>query len=173
MVRSDARSPPDEPAHLGYHDVRPCGDTRPAHRTPVAAARPAGRMPGGPLRFHRLHPVDILQRGYPARKGGGTFPLLPARIPASHRRQPHRTPQHTQHTGFVAHRRQGHGTDSPALRSQRFRLDNDRGERGLLGRRNAFDAEGIQRAIREAGFTPQLRDQLYRKRDYAAALSRQ
>ena len=28
-------------------------------------------------------------------------------------------------------------------------------------------------AIREAGFTPQLRDQLYRKRDYAAALSRQ
>ena len=41
------------------------------------------------------------------------------------------------------------------------------------GARNAFDAEGIQRAIREAGFTPQLRDQLYRKRDYAAALSRQ
>ena len=41
------------------------------------------------------------------------------------------------------------------------------------GARNAFDAEGIQRAISEAGFTPQLRDQLYRKRDYAAALSRQ
>ena len=77
MVRSDARSPPDEPAHLGYHDVRPCGDTRPAHRTPVAAARPAGRMPGGPLRFHRLHPVDILQRGYPARKGGGYVPASP------------------------------------------------------------------------------------------------
>ncbi len=33
------------------------------------------------------------------------------------------------------------------------------------GARNSFDAEGIQRAIREAGFTPQLRDQLYRKRE--------
>ncbi len=39
------------------------------------------------------------------------------------------------------------------------------------GARNSFDAEGIQQAIREAGFTPQLRDQLYRKRDYAAALA--
>lgn len=29
-----------------------------------------------------------------------------------------------------------------------------------------FDAEGIQRAIREAGFTPQLRGQLYEKREY-------
>lgn len=36
------------------------------------------------------------------------------------------------------------------------------------GARNTFDAEGIQRAIREAGFTPQLRDQLYRKRDSGA-----
>jgi cyclic dehypoxanthinyl futalosine synthase len=32
------------------------------------------------------------------------------------------------------------------------------------GARNSFDAEGIQAAIREAGFTPQLRDQLYRVR---------
>ncbi len=32
------------------------------------------------------------------------------------------------------------------------------------GARNAFDAEGIQRAIREAGFTPLLRDQSYRPR---------
>jgi cyclic dehypoxanthinyl futalosine synthase len=32
------------------------------------------------------------------------------------------------------------------------------------GARNAFDAEGIQSAIREAGFTPALRDQLYRPR---------
>jgi cyclic dehypoxanthinyl futalosine synthase len=32
------------------------------------------------------------------------------------------------------------------------------------GARNSFDAEGIQRAIREAGFTPALRDQLYRPR---------
>ena len=29
------------------------------------------------------------------------------------------------------------------------------------GARNHFDAEGIQQAIREAGFTPKLRDQLY------------
>ena len=34
------------------------------------------------------------------------------------------------------------------------------------GAHNKFDAEGIQRAIREAGFTPQLRDQLYRPRVY-------
>ncbi|MCH5329707.1 MAG: CofH family radical SAM protein [Alistipes sp.] len=34
------------------------------------------------------------------------------------------------------------------------------------GARNSFDAEGIQQAIREAGFTPQLRDQLYRPREY-------
>lgn len=34
------------------------------------------------------------------------------------------------------------------------------------GARNSFDAEGIQAAIREAGFTPQLRDQLYRPREY-------
>ncbi len=32
------------------------------------------------------------------------------------------------------------------------------------GARNSFDAEGIQCAIREAGFTPKLRDQLYRFR---------
>ena len=34
------------------------------------------------------------------------------------------------------------------------------------GARNKFDAEGIQTAIREAGFTPQLRDQRYRPREY-------
>lgn len=34
------------------------------------------------------------------------------------------------------------------------------------GARNSFDAEGIQQAIREAGFTPRLRDQLYRPREY-------
>lgn len=38
------------------------------------------------------------------------------------------------------------------------------------GASNAFDAEGIQQAIREAGFQPQLRDQLYSKRDYPAVL---
>ena len=32
------------------------------------------------------------------------------------------------------------------------------------GASNNFDAAGIQQAIREAGFTPQLRDQLYRPR---------
>ena len=32
------------------------------------------------------------------------------------------------------------------------------------GAKNSFDAEGIQSAIREAGFTPRLRDQLYRER---------
>ncbi len=32
------------------------------------------------------------------------------------------------------------------------------------GAHNSFDAEGIQTAIREAGFKPQLRDQLYRHR---------
>jgi len=35
------------------------------------------------------------------------------------------------------------------------------------GARNSFDAEGIQRAIREAGFTPRLRDQLYGYRSLA------
>ena len=38
------------------------------------------------------------------------------------------------------------------------------------GAHNEFDAEGIQQAIREAGFIPQLRDQLYRKRDYCAGV---
>lgn len=33
------------------------------------------------------------------------------------------------------------------------------------GTRNRFDAAGIQQAIREAGFTPRLRDQLYRLRE--------
>ena len=37
------------------------------------------------------------------------------------------------------------------------------------GAHNEFDAEGIQRAIREAGFTPRLRDQLYRPREYKGA----
>jgi cyclic dehypoxanthinyl futalosine synthase len=32
------------------------------------------------------------------------------------------------------------------------------------GANNRFNAEGIQQAIREAGFTPRLRDQLYRLR---------
>ena len=39
------------------------------------------------------------------------------------------------------------------------------------GAHNEFDAEGIQKAIREAGFTPQLRDQLYRKREYRTKLN--
>ena len=34
------------------------------------------------------------------------------------------------------------------------------------GANNQFDAEGIQRAIREAGFTPRLRDQLYQPREW-------
>ena len=34
------------------------------------------------------------------------------------------------------------------------------------GANNSFDAEGIQKAIREAGFEPRLRDQLYRERVY-------
>lgn len=34
------------------------------------------------------------------------------------------------------------------------------------GAHNEFDAEGIQRAICEAGFRPQLRDQLYRQREW-------
>ena len=34
------------------------------------------------------------------------------------------------------------------------------------GAHNSFDAEGIQKAIREAGFEPRLRDQLYRERAY-------
>ncbi len=34
------------------------------------------------------------------------------------------------------------------------------------GAHNQFDAEGIQRAIREAGFRPQLRDQLYQPREW-------
>jgi cyclic dehypoxanthinyl futalosine synthase len=32
------------------------------------------------------------------------------------------------------------------------------------GAHNAFDADGIRNAIKEAGFTPVLRDQLYRPR---------
>ncbi|MFQ7055811.1 MAG: dehypoxanthine futalosine cyclase, partial [Alistipes sp.] len=35
------------------------------------------------------------------------------------------------------------------------------------GAHNRFDAEGIRKAIREAGFTPRLRDQLYGMREYA------
>ena len=31
---------------------------------------------------------------------------------------------------------------------------------------NRFDAEGIQQAIREAGFTPRLRNQLYELRPW-------
>ncbi len=38
------------------------------------------------------------------------------------------------------------------------------------GARNSFDAEGIQAAIREAGFTPQLRDQQYRPREYSPSI---
>ena len=34
------------------------------------------------------------------------------------------------------------------------------------GANNSFDAEGIQKALREAGFEPRLRDQLYRERAY-------
>ena len=37
------------------------------------------------------------------------------------------------------------------------------------GAHNKFDAEGIQQAIREAGFEPRLRDQLYRPREYRTA----
>jgi cyclic dehypoxanthinyl futalosine synthase len=33
------------------------------------------------------------------------------------------------------------------------------------GAKNRFSADGIRAAIREAGFTPRLRDQLYNYRD--------
>lgn len=38
------------------------------------------------------------------------------------------------------------------------------------GAHNEFDAEGIQKAIRDAGFEPRLRDQLYRPREYVATV---
>lgn len=38
------------------------------------------------------------------------------------------------------------------------------------GAQHKFDAEGIQRAIREAGFTPQLRNQLYEPREYKTTI---
>ena len=38
------------------------------------------------------------------------------------------------------------------------------------GAHNQFDAEGIQQTIREAGFIPRLRDQLYRPREYRACV---
>lgn len=38
------------------------------------------------------------------------------------------------------------------------------------GAHNQFDAEGIQKAIRDAGFEPRLRDQLYRPREYVATV---
>lgn len=38
------------------------------------------------------------------------------------------------------------------------------------GANNKFDAEGIQQAIREAGFEPRLRDQLYNYREYSTIL---
>ena len=37
------------------------------------------------------------------------------------------------------------------------------------GAHNKFDAEGIQKAIRESGFEPRMRDQLYRPREYRTA----
>ena len=40
------------------------------------------------------------------------------------------------------------------------------------GADNRFDAEGIQQAIREAGFEPRLRDQLYRPREYRPSLEK-
>lgn len=40
------------------------------------------------------------------------------------------------------------------------------------GAHNSFDADGIQKAIREAGFTPRLRDQLYRPREYRPAAAK-
>lgn len=39
------------------------------------------------------------------------------------------------------------------------------------GAHNSFDAAGIRQAIREAGFTPRLRDQLYRLRDDSVAVA--
>lgn len=38
------------------------------------------------------------------------------------------------------------------------------------GAHNKFDAEGIQQSIREAGFEPRLRDQLYRPREYRVGI---
>ena len=38
----------------------------------------------------------------------------------------------------------------------------------VAGASYKFDAEGIQKAIREAGFEPQLRDQQFRYRTYNA-----
>ncbi len=40
------------------------------------------------------------------------------------------------------------------------------------GADNSFDANGIQRAIMEAGFEPRLRDQKYRQRDYPPQVKR-
>ena len=131
-------------------------------------------MPGGPLRFHRLHPVDILQRGTRLEKEGvrSRFsPLEYLRLIAVSRIVLHNI-RNIQASWLTV----GKATAQIALHCGANDFGSIMIEENVVssaGARNAFDAEGIQRAIREAGFTPQLRDQLYRKRDYAAALSRQ
>ena len=91
-------------------------------------------MPSRPVRIRRFHPVDFPQQRNPARKGRRRRLLLSARIPAHHRAEPHRTLRYPPHTGILAHRRQGDGSDRPARRSRRHGLDHDRGKRRLVGR---------------------------------------
>ena len=50
---------------------------------------------------------------------------------------------------------------------EEFARTDKRGNYSLqAGADNRFDAEGIQQAIREAGFTPRLRNQLYELRPW-------
>ena len=174
MVRSDARSPPDKPAHLGYHDVRPCGDTRPAHQHLLLLRDLQAECPEGHYGFIAFIPWIFCSEGTRLEKEGvrSRFsPLEYLRLIAVSRIVLHNI-RNIQASWLTV----GKATAQIALHCGANDFGSIMIEENVVssaGARNAFDAEGIQRAIREAGFTPQLRDQLYRKRDYAAALSRQ
>ena len=131
---------------------------RPEHagRPPRAAARAAGRD----RRLHRLHLLALPGRGHAlqaARRHHGH--ALPAHLRAG-APLPRQLPQPA---GVVADHGTGGRPGRAALRRQRLRLGDDRGERGLAGGRGlqAVGRRHRSATCATAGFTPRRRNMRY------------
>lgn len=153
---------PPRPGDLGNDDVRARRNAAATHRTPDPNPRPAGRMSGRKLRIHRLHPVDLPRERNAARTRGRKrrfVPLEYLRIIAISRIVLHNI-RNIQASWLTV----GKATAQMALHGGANDMGSIMIEENVVssaGAHNRFDAQGIRQAIREAGFVPRLRNQLY------------
>ena len=117
LARSDGGGAAAGPQDHGHHDVRPCGDSRRADRSPSAPPRAAGPH----ARVHRFHRVDVPAGEHRARRGRGHIVSVstdPGGGPGDARQLPERA-------GELGHPGRQDRPDVSAVRRQRLRQPDD------------------------------------------------